>query len=87
MTPRAITLTLSEEFLNLNAKNDLETFKAIGYLATWAYPNQTEERHCKLDLYGDREGNFQASYKDKDGKQTYFLFGLRRDDGTYSFHS
>lgn len=82
---RTIELTLSEEFLTLASLGTLiEKDRAVGYLCNWAIHS---ERYCRLTIYGDKEGNLNASYRNAAGEVTYSMFGMRGEDGTYSFHS
>ena len=63
---------------------DKDRYHAIGYLSSWAIGSL---RYVSVDIYEDRRGELQATYRDAENNVTYFMAGVRRDDGTYSFHS
>jgi hypothetical protein len=82
---RTIELHISSEaFQNAVANIGKQLSVAVGYLATWAVHS---ERYCMVMIDGDNHGNLFATYRDKDGKVTYSMAGMLRNDGTYSFHS
>jgi hypothetical protein len=81
---RDIVLQFDEEFPVPNGAQDTLLTAAVGYLCMWAVHN---DRYCRLRLYGDRRGDLHARYTNKDGVETYVIFGHRQEDGNYSFHS
>jgi len=82
---REITLAKHEEFDNLTQDDLSPVYAAIGYLATWGLAS--ERFSGKMTLYGDTNGNWHATYRDKQDNVTYNIFGQRNEDGTYGFHS
>lgn len=87
MIRRTIEITLDPEFMGVTA-NDLPRHirAALGYLSYWAIDG-IGTYSGKVTVLGDREGNLHANYHNLDGKFTYHLFGLRGEDGSYTFHS
>lgn len=82
---REITLAKHEGFDDAVAANTNHVHAAIGYLATWGLAS--ERFSGKMTLYGDKDGNWHATYRDKQDNVTYNIFGQRNEDGTYGFHS
>jgi hypothetical protein len=86
-----VEISLSEDFLDAvggNLRTNKNIDQAIGYLATWAIPQIGSTRYSgKVTIYGDKEGNLNASYRDNKGEIIYSMAAIRNDDGTYSTHS
>lgn len=82
MLKRTIELTLSDDFFTNS--NLAEAEKTIGYLSHWAISGG---RFSRAKIVGDSEGNVTGLYLKDDGSLGYEIFGLKREDGTYSFHS
>jgi hypothetical protein len=82
MNDRTITLRVEDAFAELVSRRDVD--RHIGYLACWGLGR---ERFANVLIYCGADGNISAHYHDPSGQKTYALFGLRGEDGTYSFHS
>lgn len=81
---RIITLVVSEEFANITADNGGEVNAAVGRLSMWAIHN---ERYAAVAIYGDHQGNLNATYRNAAGEVTYSMAAMRRENGSYGFHS
>jgi hypothetical protein len=85
MQTRTIQITKHEAFDNtIGDPHHPAVLSAIGYLSCWAIHN---DRYCSLILRCTEEGNIVAVYKNSAGDVTYDMLALRRDDGSYSYHS
>lgn len=89
--PRQTTITAHEKFWEVArtepgaiAAGLHASYAAIGYLSTWA---MHEPRYQNVQIFGDQEGCLHARYSNAQGQPTFVIFGHRREDGTYSFHS
>lgn len=82
---RTVTLTFDDEFQNVVIETIGQVYHTIGYLAMWAI--SSEQRSGNLTIFGDREGNLHARYRNKAGEVTYEIFGMRDENGEYSTHS
>lgn len=85
MFNRTVEIHLTEEFTNIVANTQHHANNCIGYLSMWAI--HSERYSGKLTIYGDKDGCLNATYRNKAGDVTYSMYGLRREDGTYSTHS
>lgn len=81
---RTIELRLLEGFTDSAPLTDPNVERAIGYLATWAVGGG---RFKTVRIGGDKDGNLDALYLKDDGSLGYEIGAIRREDGTYSFHS
>jgi hypothetical protein len=82
---RAVQIHLGDEFLDaVGGLPNKSVGGALGYLACWAIQS---ERYKSVVLYGDKDGNIHATYRDGNGEVTYSMFALRAEDGSYSTHS
>jgi hypothetical protein len=84
-TMRSVDVAWCDEFTEVTVKTWDEVWKAIGYLSTWGI--NSDRYGGKVNVYGDPDGNIAACYRNKEDTLTYSLFGLRGEDGTYTFHS
>lgn len=90
MTERTVHLRFTKEFTDKHSLVDKGVSEAIGYLSVWA-----AREGCRLTvvrIFGDADGNLNADYfesaeKMANNERGYEIFGLRGQDGTYSFHS
>lgn len=85
---RTVEIALSDEFLLKTQENDVQTrtvSEAVGYLSTWAL-NGMGNYAGKLSIYGDKNGDLHATYRNKEGSVTYNIFG-QLNEKEYSFHS
>ncbi len=84
---RKVELYLTQEFFdeaNGGSALNRQIHDAVGYLSMWGI---TSPRHVNVRITGGRRGELNASYRDKDGNQTFFMAAIRDSDGNYSFHS
>lgn len=82
---RTISLTLTEDFVNVNVRNRESVNRAIGYLSTRAIIHS--ERYCSVTIYGDKNGCLNATYRNGNGEVTYNLYAQLGEDGSFSYHS
>ncbi len=83
MQRRKVEIVIDPEQLDIT-KCPEHVQAAIGYLAMWAIGS---ERYVNVSIYSDRHGELNAVYKDNDGKTTYVMGAVPREDGTFSYHS
>lgn len=81
---RTIEMWCHTDFTDIQADNRVSVDACIGYLVSWALHS---ERYCRLSIYGDSQGNLNATYRNSAGEVTYTMFGLCDTNGTFSTHS
>lgn len=84
MVVRQLDLGYSDKFDDVVEGNP-QVFSTIGILARWGMG--AERFSGKVTIYGDHQGNINATYRDKDGNVTYNIFAQLQDDGSYTTHS
>lgn len=82
-TEREVILSLDLE--KLKGRDERETYKAIGYLSTWAI-----EAFQKVRIFTTHDNMIMAQYSTTDsGGDRYYVIGAvwNEKERTYSFHS
>jgi len=81
MFSRTVEISLNEEFYNVVGDTH-HANNCIGVLSMWAI---ISERYSgRLTIYGDKEGQLHATYRNQKGEVTYTMYCQRRADGAYT---